>query len=81
MEDLREQFGMDVFGDKLEELTQLQQTSTVVDYIDSFEALLNEVDNQAKKSLFTYFEGGLSEYLRRQLKIVRPSTLREHLGL
>lgn len=49
----------------------------MLDYIDRFEAFLNEVDNQDEKSLITYFRGGLSDDLRRQLKITRPNTLLE----
>lgn len=77
VDDLREWFGTDIFEDKLEELTRLQQTSTVANYIDRFEALLNKVDEQDEKSLITYFEGGLMKELRRQLKISRLGTLRE----
>lgn len=77
VEDLREQFGIDIFENKLEELTRLQQTTSVANYIDRFEALLNEVDGQDEKALITYFGRGLTEELRRQLKISRLGTLRE----
>lgn len=63
VEDLRERFSTNIFEDKLEEVTRLRQTSNMANYIDRFEALMNEVDNQDEKSLITYFEGGLSDDL------------------
>lgn len=47
-EDLRERFGASVFDDKLEELSRLQQTSSVTNYLEQFEALLNEASHQSE---------------------------------
>lgn len=87
VEDLRERFGTDAFEDKFEEPTRLQQTSTVVEYIGRFEALLNEVDNQDEKSLIIYFGGAcLTTYvdnsrLSVQVRYVRRSRLQKFMKL
>lgn len=44
IEDVRERFGMAEFENKLEELSRLQQTSTMAEYLERFEGLLNEVE-------------------------------------
>lgn len=42
-EDLREQFGGSVFEDRLQELSHIQQTSSVAAYLEKFEEMLNDV--------------------------------------
>lgn len=44
VEDMKESFGPSTFEDKLEELSRLQQTTTVAEYMARFEALLNKVE-------------------------------------
>lgn len=80
-EDLKERFGGSEFEDKLEELSRLQQTSTVAEYMSRFEALLNEVDGQSEETLISYFIGGLKAEIKKQLKVNRPATLRKALAV
>lgn len=81
VEDLKEMFGPSMFEDKLEELSRPQQTSTVVEYMGRFEALLNEVTWQNEETFLSYFIGGLRSKIRNQLKINRPTTLRKALAI
>lgn len=75
--DLRESFGVAGYVNKLEELSRLQQTSSLVAYLDKFEELLNDVDEQSEGTLITYFVGGLRADLKSELKILNPKTLRQ----
>lgn len=78
-EDLKERFGVSDYEDKLEELSRLQQTSIVAEYMTRFETLLNEVDGQIEETLISFFIGGLKPEIKRQLKLNRPTTLRKAL--
>lgn len=80
VEDLKERFGASVFEDKLEELSRLQQTTSVAEYMARFEALLNDVSGQSEETLLTIFIGGLKQEIKNQLKINRPTTLRKALA-
>lgn len=71
---------MSTFGDRLEELSRLQQTGTVTAYMAQFESLLNEVEGQTEDTLITFFIGGLKPKIKSQLKITRPTTLRKALA-
>lgn len=79
-DDLIERFGDSPFDDKLEELSRLQQTSTVAEYMGRFESLMNEVD-QTEETLISYFIGGLKTEIKKQLKITRPVSLRKALAM
>lgn len=57
MEDFRERFGRTEYKNKLEDLSRLQQTSTVEEYLEKFEKLLNDVAGQSEHTLITYFVG------------------------
>lgn len=39
-------------------------------------SLLNEVEGQAKESIISFFIGGLKPDIKKELKWVRPTTLR-----
>lgn len=80
LDELRERFGESEYEDSLAVLTRLQQTSTVAVYIVLFEKILNEISGQTKKSL-TFFVAGLREDLRSDLKIMRPSSLKQAFSL
>lgn len=77
VEDLTERFGSFAFDDKLEDLSRLQQTGTVAEYMAQFEGLLNEVEGQSEETLITFFIGGLKAEIKGQLKINRPATFPE----
>lgn len=74
--DLRDRFGTSPYEDCLEKLSRLQQKSSVNEYIGDFEHLLNEITGQPEEAIVTFFVGGLKPELKKQLKIVRPTTLR-----
>lgn len=78
--DLMERFGDSPFEDKLEELSRLQQTTTVAEYMARFEVLMNEVD-QSEEALISYFVRGLKQEMKKQLKINRPTNLRRALTM
>lgn len=82
--DLMERFGDSPFEDKLEELSRLQQTTTVAEYMARFEVLMNEID-QSEEALISYFVGGLKQdrltNLKKQLKVNRLTNLRRALAI
>lgn len=80
VENLTERFGSLAFEDKLEDLSRLQQTGTVAEYMAKFEGLLNEVEGQSEEALITFFICGLKPENKSQLKIARPVTLRKALA-
>lgn len=51
--------------------------STVADYLERFEELLNEVKRQSEQTLITYFVGGLCPEIKSKLKMLKPVTLRQ----
>lgn len=71
---------MSEYEDRLGELSRLQQTSSVAEYMARFETLLNEVDGQNEEALILYFIRGLKPEIKKQLKINRPNTLRKVLA-
>lgn len=80
LEDLTKRFGCSAFDDKLEDLSRLQQTGTVDEYMAKFENLLNKVEGQSEEALITFFIGELKTEIKSQLKIARPPTLRKALA-
>lgn len=69
VEDLHERFGVPNFENKLEDLSRLQQSSMVADYLEKFEELLlNTVGRKSKQILITYFVGGLRPDIKSKLK-------------
>lgn len=64
------------FEDLLEDLSRLQQTSSIAVYLEKFEALLNEVEGQFMNTLIMYFVGGgLRSDIKSELRIMKPTTL------
>lgn len=74
--DLWEHFGVADYVNKLE-LSRLQQTSSLTDYLDKFEDWLNDVEEQSESMLITYFVRGLRADLKSELKILNPKTLQQ----
>lgn len=77
VEDLCERFGTANFKDRLEDLSRLQQTSAVVVYLERFEEFLNEIEGQSENTLITYFVGRLRSDIKSEMKIMKPTTLRQ----
>lgn len=80
-EDLRERFGKTELGDKFQELSHIQQTTSVATYLERFEELLNEVSGQSESTLISFFIGGLKLELRNELDIIKPTLLRRAFAL
>lgn len=80
-EDLHERFGGSAFEDKIQELSHIQQTSSVVAYLERFEEILNEVSGQSETSLISFFVGGLKSELRNELNIIKPTSLQKAFSL
>lgn len=57
--DVREHFGDSYYVDKLQLLSRLQQNSSVGQYQEEFEQLMNEVHDVSEQTLICYFIGGL----------------------
>lgn len=68
-------FGKAPYEDNLEELSRLQQTSLVTDYMNRFEALLNGIDDHSKEAIISFFIGRLKQEIRTKLKIDQPISL------
>lgn len=66
-----------MFEDKLQELSHIQQTSSVAAYLERFEELLNDVTGQSEASLISFFVGGLKPNLCSEINIARPDSLRQ----
>lgn len=73
--DIKERFEASNYEDKLPELSRLQQTSSMAQYLNQFEELLNEVEEQSEGSLITFFIGGLQSELSNDLRVTQPQTL------
>lgn len=73
--DLREIFGGSMFKDKFQELSHIQQSSTVVVYLERFEELLNDVIGQFEISLISFFLRGLKPDIRSEINIARTDSL------
>lgn len=59
--------------DKLQELSRLQQTSSLFVYLEQFKKLLNGVSGQSEAALINFFIGGLKAELKGELKIREPT--------
>lgn len=55
----------------------MQQTASLEVYLDKFEDLLNDIDEQSEGTLITFFVGGLKPELKNELKILKPTSLRQ----
>lgn len=81
LEDLRERFGDSEFEDSLSDLTRIQQKGSVAAYIGDFERLLNKVTGQTEWAIITFFVGGLRNDLKKDLRIAKPSSLKQAFSL
>lgn len=80
-EDLRERFGSTNLGDRLQELSHIQQTTSVAAYLEKFEDLLNEVSGQSEATLISFLISGLGLELKNELNIIKPTSLRKAFAL
>jgi len=69
-------FGAQPFDDPLAELIKLKQVSTVEQYQESFDALLNRIELPVKHAI-SCFLGGLSDEIQNAVRMFRPETLHD----
>ena len=78
---LLHRFGPTEFNDPSEALTRLKQTSTVALYQEEFERLSQLFDNLPDTYLIGCFIAGLKKEVRLDVKIKKPRTLSEAIGV
>ncbi|KAL5704564.1 hypothetical protein ACHQM5_022972 [Ranunculus cassubicifolius] len=78
---LLRRFGPTDYDDPSEALTRLKQTSTVDVYQHEFERLSQLVDNLPEPYLIGCFIAGLKDEIRLDLKIKKPRSLSEAIGV
>lgn len=81
VEDMRERFGGSEFEDKLQELCRIKQITSVANYLEKFEELLNEISGQSEASLIIFFISELKPELKNELNLAKPTTLRRVFAL
>ena len=74
-------FGPTDYEDPSEALTRLKQTSTVTTYQEAFEKLSHRVDGLPEPFLKGCFIAGLREEIRLDVKIKKPRSLAEAIGV
>ncbi|KAH9651124.1 hypothetical protein KPL70_026631 [Citrus sinensis] len=78
---LLQRFGPTDYEDPSEALTRLKQTSIVEAYQEAFEQLSHRVDGIPDKFLMGCFIAGLKDKIRLDVKIKRPRTLTDAIGV
>lgn len=76
-----ERFGPSSFDDFTGALTKLRQTGTVREYQTEFEKLANHTEGLSDEFFRSCFVSGLKDALRSEVKMFRPTTMMEALGL
>lgn len=74
-------FGPTEFDDPSESLHRLKQSTTVATYIESFERLSHRIENLPESFLLGCFVGGLKEEIRLEVKLKKPRTVVDAMGL
>lgn len=74
-------FGPTDFDDPAEALTRLKQTSAVATYLEEFERLSQLIDGLPDTYLVGCFVAGLKDEIRLDVKIKKPRTLVEAIGV
>lgn len=74
-------FGPSEYEDHQEILAKLTQTSTVAEYRQRFDALANRITGVSASFLTSCFISGLRPDIRHEVKVFRPSSLAQAIGL
>ena len=74
-------FGSTDFDDPSEALTRLKQTTTVEVYQDEFERISQLIDALPESHLIGCFIAGLKDDIRLDVKLKKPQTLTEAIGV
>ena len=78
---LLSRFGPTDYDDPAESLHRLKHITTVAAYIEAFERLSHRVDNLPESFLLGCFVGGLKEEVRLEVKLKKPRTVADAMGL
>ncbi|XP_074352895.1 uncharacterized protein LOC141692051 [Apium graveolens] len=74
-------FGPTEYDDPSESLHRLKQSTTVATYIEFFERLSHRIENLPESFLLGCFVGGLKEEIRLEVKLKKPRTIVDAMGL
>lgn len=78
---LLSRFGPTDYDDPSESLHRLKHITTVAAYIEAFERLSHRIDNLPESFLLGCFVGGLKEEIRLEVKLKKPRTMTDAMGL
>ncbi|VFQ81342.1 unnamed protein product [Cuscuta campestris] len=78
---VRQRFDPDYYENYIGLLSKLHQTTTVMDYQSSFEALLNKVASVPEPTLIAMYIAGLKQPVQREVNLRAPGTLQETFAL
>jgi len=67
--------------DPSKSLHRLKHITTVAAYIEAFERLSHRIDNLPESFLLDCFVGGLKEDIRLEVKLKKPCTMTDAMGL
>ncbi|KAJ0028629.1 hypothetical protein Pint_35012 [Pistacia integerrima] len=81
VQSLEKRFGPTEYEDPEGEITKLRQTSTVAAYQTQFEKLAQRVDGLPDRFLARTFVSGLRDDIKGMVKLLRPTSLKEAIGL
>ncbi|XP_019423050.1 PREDICTED: uncharacterized protein LOC109332520 [Lupinus angustifolius] len=79
--DLEIRFGPSSYTNHQAELFKLQQVGTVADYQQQFEKLCNRIWGLSQEVILNCFISGLIPDIKRELAILRPTSISDALGL
>lgn len=74
-------FGTSLYEDHHGALSKLTQTSTVAEFQTQFEEIMNRVSGVPENLLISFFLSGLRPDVRREMSIVKPTSLMESFSL
>ncbi|XP_061356960.1 uncharacterized protein LOC133301350 [Gastrolobium bilobum] len=78
---LEARFGDSPYTDHMGSLAKLQQTTSVADYIATYEALANRTTNLPAEFLLRNFISGLKPAIRQEVQALQPTTIFSAQGL
>lgn len=80
-EQVMQMFGDSLYRDFRGELAKLQQKITVQDFYNEFEELANQISGISPEFLQSYFESGLRQDIKREVRALQPSSLQQAFQL
>ncbi|XP_042019131.1 uncharacterized protein LOC121766977 [Salvia splendens] len=81
LEDVRHRFDRQSFKDYFELIAKLTQTGIVLEYHDTFEKYLNQVQGVPESKLFTLYVAGLKPDMQERVSLHRPTSLAAAMAL